>query len=252
MSRAHKVFLATAYPPPDLVKSMKRFLACLALCASLSASAQNDNCTVLGIQDLTQMVIELQSQLDSVLALSAEQGVMTRDSVVGIAWRKDLRNANLIGSNLSFENLEGARLTHADLSEGDLESIVLRYTEADSAVFDNTRLVNAEAAYGSFRGASFVGASVNDMQCQHCDLTGADFTNAVFSAFEGQNANFTNANFYGAQMSAALLNNAVLTGATIECLRGGAYASPWQLPNGYVYEPDPNCPTPDRYRIVPE
>ena len=40
MFRAYKVFLATAYPPPDLVKTMKRFLACMALCASLSASTQ--------------------------------------------------------------------------------------------------------------------------------------------------------------------------------------------------------------------
>ncbi len=47
-------------PQSDLVRTMKRFLACLALCASLSASAQGDNCTVLGIQDLTQMVFELQ------------------------------------------------------------------------------------------------------------------------------------------------------------------------------------------------
>ena len=45
---------------------MKHLLACLALCASLSASAQDDNCTVLGIQDLTQLVIQLQASIDSI------------------------------------------------------------------------------------------------------------------------------------------------------------------------------------------
>ena len=50
-------------PQSDLVRTMKHFLACLALCASLSASAQGDNCTVLGIQDLTEMVLELSNQV---------------------------------------------------------------------------------------------------------------------------------------------------------------------------------------------
>ena len=69
MLHAYKVFLATAYPQRELIGTMKRFLACLALCASLSASAQDDNCTVLGIQELTQMVIDLQAELDSVKQL---------------------------------------------------------------------------------------------------------------------------------------------------------------------------------------
>jgi hypothetical protein len=41
MLRAYKVFLATAYPQRELVGTMKRLIACLALCASLSASAQD-------------------------------------------------------------------------------------------------------------------------------------------------------------------------------------------------------------------
>ena len=40
MLRAYKVFLATAYPQREIVGTMKRLLACLVLCASLSASAQ--------------------------------------------------------------------------------------------------------------------------------------------------------------------------------------------------------------------
>jgi|GEM_PF-1607956 len=40
MSHADKVILATAYPQSEIVSIMKRLLACLALCASLSAYAQ--------------------------------------------------------------------------------------------------------------------------------------------------------------------------------------------------------------------
>jgi len=68
MLRAYKVFLATAYPPPDLVKTMKRLLACLALCASLSASAQDDNCTILGVQDLSSLYSELSASIDTIVA----------------------------------------------------------------------------------------------------------------------------------------------------------------------------------------
>ena len=45
---------------------MKRFLACLALCASLSASAQDDNCTILGVQELTLAYQELNTSIDSI------------------------------------------------------------------------------------------------------------------------------------------------------------------------------------------
>ena len=45
---------------------MKRFLACLALCASLSASAQDDNCTILGVQELSLAYQNINSSIDSV------------------------------------------------------------------------------------------------------------------------------------------------------------------------------------------
>jgi hypothetical protein len=63
---AYKVFLATAYPQRELVGTMKRFLACLALCASLSVSAQDDNCTVLGVQELSLAYSDLNASIDSI------------------------------------------------------------------------------------------------------------------------------------------------------------------------------------------
>ena len=67
MLRAYKVFLATAYPQRELVGTMKRLLACLVLCASLTASAQDDNCTVLSIQELSSAYQDLNASIDSIL-----------------------------------------------------------------------------------------------------------------------------------------------------------------------------------------
>ena len=121
---------------------MKNLLACLALCASLSASAQGDNCTVLGIQDLTQMVFDLQAQLNAQDATmdSLQNASMTRDSVRAIArgeaafWgsvgHADLEGVNLennsndglislaylVGANFAGANLSGAVLSGVNLS----------------------------------------------------------------------------------------------------------------------------------------
>ena len=129
MFRVHKVFLATAYPKGELVETMNRFFACLALCASLSASAQDDNCTVLGIQDLTQMVFEFQGQLNAQDATidSLQNAAMTRDSVRAIARGEaaiggsmgiaDLSGAYLSYANLPYANLDGANLSGANLTD---------------------------------------------------------------------------------------------------------------------------------------
>ena len=71
---AYKVSLATAYPLIELTGTMKRFLTCLALFASLSASAQDDNCTVLGVQELSSLYSELSQSIDTIV--TALQGLI--------------------------------------------------------------------------------------------------------------------------------------------------------------------------------
>jgi len=57
---------------------MKRLLACLVLCASLSASAQDDNCTVLGVQELSSLYSELSQSIDTIT--SALQGIVDQSN----------------------------------------------------------------------------------------------------------------------------------------------------------------------------
>ena len=171
MLRAYKVFLATAYPQRELVRTMKRLLACLALCASLSASAQDDNCTVLGIQDLTQMVFELQAQLNAQDATmdSLQNAAMTRDSVadiaVGVAWRgelagADLTSANLFGADLSYAFLSSANLYGADLYGANLYSADLSSANLSSANLHGADLYGANLHGADLYGANLFGATL--------------------------------------------------------------------------------------------
>ena len=196
---------------------MNRFLACLALCASLYASAQDDNCTVLGIQDLTQMVLQLQTQLENQNAVMTElqaqienqNTAMTRDSVIAIAIHKELSIDEVTGGDLSTINLFGS-----DLSGADLESANLSW---------------ANLGYVTLNGA---------------DLSGADLISANLIGANLSGADLSYANLSGANLSGANLSGAIMT-----CLQVGC---PSALPSGYICEPDTDCSEPARYRIVVE
>ena len=191
---------------------MKRFLACLALCASLTASAQDDNCTVLGIQELTQMVLALQTELDSVKDAS-----ITRDTIldiaVGVAWRGELVGANLSGVNLIYGELPNVDLSGANLSGANLNSANLEGANLNSANLTNALLEGTD-----LRSTSLIGAN----------LSGASFS--------------------GAKMAGANLSGANLSGATMTCIQLGC---PNSLPSGYICELDTDCGS-NKYRIVPE
>ena len=154
-------------PQSDLVRTMKRFLACLALCASLSASAQGDNCTVLGIQDLTQMVFELKAEIDSLKSAG-----MTRDSVVdiavGVAWRGELAGADLLGANLSDADLAGADLSGADLTSANLGSANLAGADLSSANLGSANLAGADLLSANLAGAYLLNADLAGAYLGEC------------------------------------------------------------------------------------
>ena len=63
---------------------MKRFLACLALCASLSTSAQDDNCTILGVQELSSLYSELSASIDTIVAALQLTATGSMDTIVTV------------------------------------------------------------------------------------------------------------------------------------------------------------------------
>ena len=211
---------------------MKRLLACLALCASLSASAQDDNCTVLGIQDLTQMVFELQTQLNAQDATidSLQSAAMTRDSVRAIA-----RGEAVVGGSVGFADLTDVNLFYVvpdgfDLSERDLSG----------ANFSDADLSGANLSGANLSGANLSGATLCGGTLNQADLSGANLSGA----------NLCNVNLYGANLSGANLSGATHSGTSFQltCLQG----CPSTPPSGYICILDTDCPFPSRYRIVPQ
>ena len=162
-------------PQSDLVRTMKRLLTCLAFCASLSASAQGDNCTVLGIQDLTQMVFELKAEIDSLKSAG-----MTRDSVVdiavGVAWRGELAGADLLGANLSDADLAGADLLSANLAGAYLLNADLAGAYLGSANLGSAFLGGANLAGANLTAADLSGANLGSANLAGADLSGAHLT----------------------------------------------------------------------------
>ena len=78
---------------------MKRFLACLALCASLSASAQDDNCTVLGVQELSSLYADLSTSINAIVTSLQSAVDSPPKSVVGYQvcrhWTTGENSANM-------------------------------------------------------------------------------------------------------------------------------------------------------------
>ena len=198
---------------------MKRFLACLALCASLSASAQDDNCTVLGIQDLSQMVFDHGAQLDSISSSSLLTQI---DSLTNLTRGLDLRFETFPSGDFSNRVIPKSDFYGAYVSGSDF-----RFSVLTLSTFDGANLQAAQFRSADLRGARFIESYCSD----------ADFTNADLSQ----------ADFRGAIVNDVDFSGAILTGAVFSCLNG----CPSSLPAGYVCEPDPQCPYDlSRKRIV--
>ena len=258
---------------------MKRFLACLALCASLSASAQvvypynpdanGDSAITSGdlldflpvfattftpqgitidgvpldewLADLEAVVNNLQAQLNAQDATidSLQNAAMTRDSVRAIA--------------------RGEAVFWGSIGHADLEGVNLENNYTISQVY----LIGANLSGANLSGGSFIAYSLIDADLSGADLSGADLSDGWFigANFIGANLSGANlfysdlsyANFTGADLSNAVLldanlDGANLDGATMTCI----YGCPSQLPSGYICEPDPDCSYPNSYRIVPD
>jgi len=165
MLRAYKVFLATGYPQRELVGTMKRLLACLALCASLFASAQDDNCTVLGVQELSIAYMQLGSSMDSAVY----------------------------------------RILSKDFSEMDFENFEFRFPEAGYSSFQNANLNGADLNEAFLQHADFSGASCIEADFSNCNSVGANFSNANLTNANFYGARLTGVHFDGAILTGATM-----------------------------------------------
>jgi hypothetical protein len=138
MFLVHKVFLATAYPQGELVETMNRFFACLALCASLSASAQ-DGCELFNFQELATENQELATENQEL----ATENQQLSDSIAALNTELDNCGANLEGANLDNAFIYQANLTGADLSGANLSSAYMIYANLTGADLSGADLSGA-------------------------------------------------------------------------------------------------------------
>ena len=218
---------------------MKRFLACLALCASLSASAQvvypynpdaNGDSAITSsdlldflpvfattftpqvitidsvpldqwLVDLNSVINDLQAHLNAQDATidSLQNAAMTRDSVADIA----------VGVAWRGE-LAGADLSDADLSDADLSGANLSGADLSSA-----NLWGADLSGANLTGANLDDANLFDANLSAADLTAAYLDDANLVAAVLSDADLSGANLSGANLVAAVLSDANLTGANL-------------------------------------
>lgn len=146
MLRAYKVFLATACPQRDLVRTMKRLLACLALCASLSASAQDENCTILGVQELSALYSELSQSIDTIISGLTAASART-DSLEIIKVGDYSLYYNCLGTCKSFLGVEWSMM--------DMEGVAMHYDYLKIDMYDGAE-VSAWVKQEVINGAKYV------------------------------------------------------------------------------------------------
>ena len=131
----------------------------------------------------------------------------------------NLKQANLIFSNLSYSELSGALFCEADLYRTDLSNSKCNWAnfdqcEANESVFENADLSNA-----SFEGAELSGSNFSSVCLEAANLRGANLENAIFANANLNFADLTGANLSGAVFDQATMSSAKLVGSNMT----GAY-----------------------------
>ena len=235
-------------------------LAWAAFFCAFNASAQENDCTILGVQELTSLYDELSQSIETItesLGLLAEQPVAEQPVIFDYHLCQGVPSAvrqcvivrlaqgwNLHPSsggfdyggrifqvmvkysdgsnpfNLSNQNLSGQNLSGANLSGANLYGAIL---------------TGANLTDANLYGAILTGANLHGANLHGVNLSGAVLTNANLNGANLTNADLSYADLTGADLTGADLTDADLTGASMLCgvNCGGVLA----LPVGYSCVP---------------
>ena len=123
---------------------------------------------------------------------------------------QDLTEVNLAGSNLSGADLTGARLCEAELWDANLANCKLVNTNLSGAHMNSINLAGADLSHANLSNAHLDGASL-----EGANLTQANLCNATLSSACLQGANLQDANLHSASLFDANLQSANLCGAVL-------------------------------------
>jgi len=119
---------------------------------------------------------------------------------------RDLRRANLSGSELWSVDLIKAQLQYANLKGTVLQGAILLNADLRRANLQSARLQGARLARAGLRSANLTGANL-----QGADLRGADLQGATLSKAKLQGADLRSGELQGANLSSAKLQGADLS-----------------------------------------
>jgi uncharacterized protein YjbI with pentapeptide repeats len=147
--------------------------------------------------------------------------------------RADLRDAKLLGADLSSANLKGADLRGTKLLGADLSDADLRGAKFGSANLSCTNLMMANLSDADLRGANLGSAKLFDANLFDANLRGTYLSGADFS-----NANLLGADLLDANLMMADLRSAKhLTDEQLDT----AKLCKTLLPEGFIIPPDRDC-----------
>ncbi len=125
--------------------------------------------------------------------------------------RAKIDDTNFYGADLRSSNFLGAfaqksLLSHANLSNCNLNDAIFKLSDLSNAILDGST-----AEYGYFEGANFRGASLVGVNFEGAILRGASLVNANLSGANLMGASLEGADLEGANLDGAKLRNADLT-----------------------------------------
>jgi uncharacterized protein YjbI with pentapeptide repeats len=139
---------------------------------------------------------------------------------VHLKQRVDFSNANLVGSELNFAQLQNADLSFAELKRcflygASLQDANLQHSQLQGADLHRSKLQGASLIFAqlqeaNLRRAQLQGARLAGAQLQGADLTGAQLGGASLMAAQLQRANLFEANLHLANLESAQLQGANL------------------------------------------
>lgn len=127
----------------------------------------------------------------------------------------NLFKARLINTNLREANLSNARLSGADLSGADLRKANLRRANLHKANFSKATLRNANLSEADFREARLSGADLRGANLRQTNFNKAYLFKANLSRGELSGADLSDANLSQANLSNLDLSGAELSGANL-------------------------------------
>ncbi|MEQ9001414.1 MAG: pentapeptide repeat-containing protein [Coleofasciculus sp. B1-GNL1-01] len=150
-----------------------------------------------------------------VLSESAEDDENDKWRLVEDIVRREVKNRNLSGADLSDANLSGTDLSDANLSGADLSGADLSDANLSGANLSRADLISANLIFADLSGVDLISANLSGANLWRANLSRANLISADLRGADLGDADLSDANLSGVNLSSANLSGANLGGANL-------------------------------------